>query len=328
MRISVEAWSPEYSAGVDLGEPELVSVEDVRTDCETSDWKPVARCGEAPGVETVAFVDGTRRIDARVFLTDGDAPPRAGVAGSIGVGAVMCDARGRTVTAGRRTRGSCAEITYTGVTRHLAASGGRSPGLVAGAGLDYAPMPVPGETLDLLVDAVHDHMRRLEADLAVATADEGHLVFADGPLALMDPGKRRVIGYIKSHSKRYLGEAEETVLGALGCGERSPVFAFGARRPRYSWYVRLCERDRNGHGWQGLARCEVPAALSIDAAIELADASTALLPRFASKPHWDRRAPQNLVPIAGLEQRLRHLLGERELVYRMIRSAAGRLNGG
>ncbi|HEX2196186.1 MAG TPA: DNA double-strand break repair nuclease NurA [Actinomycetota bacterium] len=315
MRISVEAWSPEYSAGVDLREPEDVSVEDVGVGLEMSPpWRPVPRRPDAPGVDSVAFVDGTRRIDARVFVADGEPRARPGVAGSIGVGAVVCRARGD----------ACARIDHAAVTRHLAVGGGRSPGLTAGAGLDYAPMPVPDEALELLVDAVHDHMRRLEADVAIAHAEDGHLVFADGPLAVMDPGKRRVIGYIKSHAKRYLQPEEEAVLESLGCGERTPLFSFGARRPRYSWYVRLCERDRDGHGWQGLVRCEVPAALSVDEAVELADASTALLPRFASKPHWDPRAPQNLVPIAGLEKRLRHLLGERDLVYRLIRSAAGR----
>lgn len=315
MRIAVEAWSPEYSAGVDLREPEETSVEDVGTHHEMPPpWRPVARAGIPSSVASVAFVDGTRRIDARVFVVDGGPRARPGVAGSIGVGAVVCCPRGS----------AHARIDETSVTRHLAVGGGRAPGLSAGAGLDYAPLPVPDEALELLVDAVHDQMRRLEADAAIRQAEAGHLVFADGPLAVMDPGRRRVIGCIKSHAKRYLPPAEEAVLEQLGCGERTPLFSFGARRPRYSWYVRLCEPDRDGHGWQGLVRCEVPAAFSADEAVELADASTALLPRFASEPHWDRRAPQNLVPIAGLEKRLRHLLGERDLVYRMIRSAAGR----
>ncbi|MDQ3915440.1 MAG: hypothetical protein M3323_08960 [Actinomycetota bacterium] len=315
MRIAVEAWSPEYSAGVDLGAPEDVSVEATKTDWEP--WRAVARKSLPPDVETVAFVDGTRRIEARVFVVDDGHVPRGGVAGSVGVGAVVCSAAGGDA-------GACARISHASVSRHLAVGGGRAPALSAGAGLEYAPMPVPDEGLELLVDAVHNHMRRAEADVAMAHAEQGHLVFADGPLAVMDPGKRRVVGYIKSHAKRYLPPAEEAVLETLGCGERTPVFSFGDRRPRYSWYVRLCERDRRGHGWQGLVRCEVPAALWIDEAVALADASTALLPRFASKPHWDPRAPQNLVPIAGLEKRLRHLLGERDLVYRMIRSAAGR----
>jgi hypothetical protein len=55
----------------------------------------------------------------------------------------------------------------------------------------------------------------------------------------------------------------------------------------------------------------------------MADLASATLPRFASMGHKDPRAPQNLVPIGGLEHRLRHLLGDRDLLYRgLIRAAA------
>ncbi|HYP24419.1 MAG TPA: DNA double-strand break repair nuclease NurA [Actinomycetota bacterium] len=317
MRIAVEAWSHEYAAEVDLGGPDDFSVEDVRTDHETrgEPWEPVPRSPDAPGVETVAFVDGTRRVDARLFGMNGGDMPVPGLAGSIGVGAVVCEPS---------PDGCAARITTETITRWLVLGGGHAQGLYAGPALSYEPMPHPADTTDVLFQALQEHMRRLEANLAVAAADQGHLVFADGPLAKMDPGKRKVIGLIKSHSVRYLKSPEEDVLARLGCGERTPLFSFGEKRPRYSWYVRLCERDAGGHAWQGLVRCEVPAALSVEAAIELANASTALLPRYASKPYWDKRAPQNLVPIAALEKRLRHLLGEPALVYRQIRSAAAR----
>lgn len=317
MQLVIEAWSHEYAAEIDLNEPDDFSVEDVLTHHETrgAPWAPVERHSEAPGVVTVAFVDGTRRIDARVFGMNGGDMPVPGLAGSIGVGTVVC-------TPG--TSGCEARFDTESVFRCLAMGGGHSEGLYAGPALDYEPLPHPAETIDLLFRAVQEHMRRLEANLAVAAADEGHLVFADGPLAKMDPGKRKVIGLIKSHSKRYLPPAEEAILARLGCGERTPLFSFSEKRPRYSWYVRLCERRPDGHGWQGLVRCEVPAALPLEVAIELANASTALLPRYASEPYWDARAPQNLVPIAGLEKRLRHLLGEPALVHRLIRSAAAR----
>lgn len=88
----------------------------------------------------------------------------------------------------------------------------------------------------------------------------------------------------------------------------------------------LRELADDAHGWHGLIRGEAPHSLALEDAVTLADATCALLPRFASKPFWDARAPQNLVPVAGLERRLRHLLGERELVYRKIRSAAKRVS--
>jgi hypothetical protein len=40
--------------------------------------------------------------------------------------------------------------------------------------------------------------------------------------------------------------------------------------------------------------------------------------RFASDATRDRRAPQNLLPIGGLEARLKHLLGDPAVVRRAI----------
>ena len=45
--------------------------------------------------------------------------------------------------------------------------------------------------------------------------------------------------------------------------------------------------------------------------------------RFAASAYKDPRAPQNLIPIAGLERRLRALLGDPRLLHRALRSAAG-----
>lgn len=317
MRISVEAWSPEYGGELDLG-PHDTTVEPIQTDCEVSTWAPVAPSYSGALVDgPVGFVDGTRRIDARLFVTPEGGAPIPGLAGSVGAGAVVCTPRNGTGAAH-------ADVTSLEITRCLAVGEGTSIGLSAGSALDYAALPVPGQSADGLVYAVHDRMRNLEAQLAQQLADEGRLVFVDGPLAVMRPGPQRIIGFIKAHHRRYLEEEQEAVLARLECGERTPIFAFGEPRPRYSWYLRLCNRDDSAHAWHGLVRCEAPAALPMDDAKTLADVSAVLLPRFASLPQWDKRAPQNLVPVAGLERRLRHLLGDRDLVYRMIRQAAGR----
>ena len=54
----------------------------------------------------------------------------------------------------------------------------------------------------------------------------------------------------------------------------------------------------------------------------IADTTCVVLPRFASEPHKDSRAPQNLYPIAGLERELRRRLGDPRLLYRALRAAA------
>ena len=332
MRIAVEAWSPEYGGELNLRAPEEASTESVDTEVEGRRWAPVspgdvARLSEHP----VVFVDGTRRIDARLFLSHDGGRPIQGVAGSVGVGAVECDPAPAGIDgrrAGRWWAAREARVAEARVERYLAAGAGTEASLPAGPGLAFRSLPVPGRELDQVVDAVHGAMRQAEAAVAQRFAAEERLVFVDGPLAVMDPGPRPIVGFIKAHHRRYLDPERERVVGELGCGQRSPLFGFGEFRPRYSWYLRLCPPARDSHGWHGIVRCEAPAAIPLDRVVKLADASAAILPAFASAAHWDPRAPQNLVPVAGLERRLRHLLGERELILRMIRSAARRISVG
>lgn len=326
MRIAVQPWAPDYGAELDLGAPENVTVADVDTTCETTRWGPLDAGDPAPfDNERIGFVDGTRRTDARVFVSHNGSAPYPGLAGSVAVGSVVCDLPRVFNGAGARRGATVRDVE---VRRWLAIGGGRKATIIAGPGLEYRALPVPGYALEDLVGAVHQQMRNAEADAAVGLAQDGMLVFADGPLALMNPGPRRVVGLIKSHDRRYLPSEEERLLVELDCGQRTPLFCFGGpHRPRYSWYLRLCAPDSAAHGWHGLVRCEAPGQLPASDAVALAGASAALLPWYASAPYWDRRAPQNLVPVAGLERRLRHLLGDRDLAYRRIRSAANRGSG-
>jgi hypothetical protein len=321
MRISVTAWSPDYSAELDLAEADDSAVE-VDPTCEVSEWRVLGPVGAPEDVVEVVFVDGVRRTDARLFVTaDEGAEAKPGLAGSIGVGAVSC------APAGAPARP--AVVLAASVRRYLAVGGGGADGaaLIAGAALDYRALAATGNGLKEVDAAIHSEMRRAEADLAVALSRDDNVVFIDGPLARMNPGPRRVAGLIKSHTVSYLDDDHDALLGELDRGQRTPLFSFGGpQRPRYSWYLRLCGLERAQHPWHGLVRLEVPAELGLAGAAALADLSSALLPAYASEPHWDKRAPQNLVPVAGLERRLRHLLGERELVYRMLRSAAACLN--
>lgn len=330
MRIAVEAWAPDYGGEADLGAPDEVTIEEVDVTCEDRPWAPVSP--DDPGSlceRPIVFIDGTRRIDARVFVTNnGTSAP--GLAGSVGVGAVLCDPAPGGID-GRKGqtwwRPKSARVVTERIERYLAIGGGISASLSAGAGLEYGSLPVPGFAVEQLVGAVHNTMRTREAEMAQEIAATEALVFVDGPLAVMRADPLPSVGFIKAHHRRYLEPEHEPIVAELGCGQRTPLFAFGEPRPRYSWYLRLCERDDEMHGWHGVVRCEAPAALPREDVVHLADASALILPAFASLPYWDPRAPQNLVPVTGLEKRLRHLLGERDLVYRMVRSAARRMNG-
>ena len=125
---------------------------------------------------------------------------------------------------------------------------------------------------------------------------------------------------------RYLPPELDRVVSALDADERTPIFRVDAAPfSRASWYVRL--PGPPGGPWAGIVRCEASGALAVDTLRDLADRVTVTLGRFASTPHKDTRAPQNLYPIGGLERRLRHRLGDAQVLYRALRTRADAASG-
>jgi hypothetical protein len=163
-------------------------------------------------------------------------------------------------------------------------------------------------------------MAELEIEAAEAAClDDCDLLVVDGPLR----GRGHLpnaVGFIKTHQVAYLPPAQHGVVGALQPGQRTPVFATGTAFSRYASYLRL--PGGLNTPWAGVVRLEVPAELDVPVAIALIEQAAAALPRFASQPHKEPRAPQNLYPIAGLERELRRRLGDEALLYRALRLAA------
>lgn len=307
-RLFVEGWAPEYGASVERDE-RLTSAEgSVDVAVEGRPWDPIR--GRDDGIPKVAFVDGVRRVDARLVL---DAPqgPVAGICGTHAVGAVVWD---------RDARSSA--IVEHAVKRVALLGSGEVPRLPpVPYGLEYVAGAVPDDDPAALVRALHDGMRRAEARLAEDLARGGLFVVADGPLYEYDDSDK--MGYVKSHRRSYLPPDHAAIVGELDAGERTPLFTIGeAAYRRYSWYVRLAPRGR-GHSWAGIARCEASAVPGLDVVARLADRSAAVLPLVASAEHRDPRAPQNLVPIAALERDLRHRMGDPGLALRALRTAFG-----
>jgi hypothetical protein len=161
----------------------------------------------------------------------------------------------------------------------------------------------------------------LEAEVSGESRVDDDLLVVDGPLR----GRQhlpRAIGYVKTHRVEYLTTELTAVVTRLAPGERTPVFHVGTSWHRYAWYLRLPTTSRAP--WSGVVRIECAAELPVDTAVALADRSAVTLPRFASTPYKDPRAPQNLVPIAGLERRLRAMLGDARLLSRTLTIAAAR----
>jgi hypothetical protein len=98
---------------------------------------------------------------------------------------------------------------------------------------------------------------------------------------------------------------------------------------RTSWYLQLPRIS--GVPWSGIVRFECSADLPVTEVTRLGDLTARLLllpPPLASVPYKDPRAPQNLVPIGGLEPELRRRLGDQHVLYRALRAAAAASPGG
>ena len=71
MQFAVEAWDPDYGTGGDSdGLDASTDVVDPTLEREPDNWGPIDPEAHEPG--TIYFVDGVRRIDARIWVTDED----------------------------------------------------------------------------------------------------------------------------------------------------------------------------------------------------------------------------------------------------------------
>jgi hypothetical protein len=308
-KLFVESWAPDYGAPFEVSEDRLAA-SPVDPAVEVPGvWEPIP--GDPSGADEVVFVDGVRRVDARLTLDDPIQGPLPGLCGSFGVGAVRWKVGG----------GSSYEDLQ--IQRLALLGGGAKPDLPGMPGLEYRAEAVGSDDPAALVAFFHGRMRAAEAVLAGRLAEAGNLVFADGPINELRP--QNLIGYVKTHRVNYLGPDRTPLIGRLRAGQRTPLFLIQADQyARYSWYLRLADLP-HGHSWTGVVRCEAPAALGVEDAAALANLSAGILPRVASESYMDPRAPQNLVPIAALEKELRRRLGDPALLYRsLLASVAGR----
>jgi hypothetical protein len=171
---------------------------------------------------------------------------------------------------------------------------------------------------DGVLDAIRKRRSELERKFAESLVAADALVVQDGRLSF-DPARATpVVGFAKTIHRFYLQDEQRQLLFRLGKKERSPVFRISyGDTTRYSWYLKLPNVRPIYHPLAGLVRLETPD-VGIEAAVELANLASCHLPAFASQPQHDPRAPQNLIPIGGLERQLRHELGDARYIRRLI----------
>ncbi len=326
MRFTVDGWDPTYGTSLemedDLGETTAVIDPDV--ELRAADWRPLDPDPTVPRPPAMLFVDGVRRIEARVWIDDvptDEAPATeasAALCASYAAGVICCcDHRAHLLTAETR--------------RGLFTTAAHAVDVTTTAGVYRASYAAPSAAMPLAVTlsaALQRRLAEVEVTAAVSAraqlADHGvpdsqDLLVIDGPLR----GRThlpRAIGFIKSHRTAYLPPNLHAMVGAMTAGQRTPVFRMGTSWDRHAWYLRLpCQPAAP---WAGIVRIECSADLTAHDAVALAKVSQASLLRYASHEYKDARAPQNLYPIAGLERELRRRLGDSRLLYRALKTAA------
>lgn len=301
--MSVQVSDPAYGPSLDARDREVAAVDAC---VEGVAWRPVV---PAPRPASgLVFVDGVQQVEAWISVTPDDRPrPLAAVAFAVGVGAAVAD-------------GASVRLEDLEVRRAVVTEGDRRLVLPDVGAFRWEPRAGSGRDPQALAARVADMRQQMEQRLTHRWARHDRLVILDGPLSwsfLRDPSGP-VVGAIKSHHTMYLEGEAAGVVAALRSGERTPLFAIG--EDRLSWYQRL--PGVGEAGWAGILRGEVARSVGLETARALADRAAAELPRYAGRPHRDPRAPQNMMPVQGLESRLRHRLGDRRLAFRAVRVAA------
>lgn len=306
IRLRLDPWPPDYDAAVQFSEFEDHQAE-IDVTVERPDWVEVEP-EPAQTFSTIYFVDGVRRVEARVMA---EHPTQIihGLFGSLAVGCAR-------VSSGR------AALDRQGVERFLILGGGlcRTESFTIGqTPLSFQGVATASKSPDEVLGELQNTMRAREATLAQELALEDSCVFADGPLTYFATSKHQVVGLIKSIYLPYLSATHFQLVGALRLGCRTPLFAItDTKYNRYSWFLRIGEGRRHEHPLSGVIRLEVRAAIGLDTARRMADFAAQFLPGCASTAVREARAPQNLLPVGALETDLRHRLGDSLLIHRAI----------
>ncbi len=310
-RFRIDPWAADYGSSlrVEDEDEQPAGHPEVDTSVETDDWSKPLPAVETARPERLVFVDGVQRIEAWGRLDDGDRSVEAALA-SVAVGAVEAPLGGR------------AWVRFAPPSRVLAVAGGASAQtLRVRAGrltLEFEPQTSSTEGRKGVSDAVSQRRSELERRYAEEQASPDALVVLDGRLSFDPSGATPVVGLAKTIREIYVPEPQRRLLSALSACERTPVFRIDyGTTSRYSWFLRLPNTRPIHHALAGIVRLETPE-IGVNDAVRLADLTTFHLPRFASRPEHDPRAPQNLIPVGALEVQLRHEMGDPLFIRRAI----------
>jgi hypothetical protein len=289
-------------------EMDVAQAEDIVYDVESPSWDARAPSGDGTGA--IAFVDGVQNLDIGVVDDEIGERPVGGIMASYAAGA-MCI-------------GGDPPLQHVLVERALILGEGREHlGMTLTVGkhvLHYRSVSCPGNDPVAFSQRLMDLRARLEMKVLDQLAPSGATVVVDGRLPPVGP--TRAIGLIKTpHILPFANYAEQfQLLPKLRAGERTPILKRRrSAREFYSWFVCLRTPRHYDFSLSGVVMLEMDTSNSIPEVQRAADFTACALPRFASDPMRDPRAPQNLLPVGELERQLRRRLGEPAIIQRAIR---------
>lgn len=288
---------------------------------ETDHWRPID--GKPVKRMKIGFIDGVRRTENMVYVEDPEEMLVVeGAFVSVGAGAITLEF-GRLNTLEEAFKRTIVK-RYFLLRENINSAQPKLRFITSAGTIEFEVKHTKKE----LSPFVNDLMANLEALVAESVYKEGEaeLLITDGTLHFNVKRKGLpFIGYVKKHKRIYLYPEHYEVLRKLKVGQRTPLVLIHSQPTteengktdkfdKLTWYVKLSE----GEGISSVARLEVPAEIGVEKAIELADLSAYIVPKFASVEFSDRRAPQNLIPIRYLENYLRRHLGCQSLIRKLI----------
>jgi len=310
-KIRIQSWNPDYGSPDEMEEPESGNLATIPEGEPFGFVEPVA-AEDVP----LAFVDGTEHVEANLVQeTDGRAVP--GIACAYAIGSVV-------IPVGEPLR-----FEHCRAERLVIWSGGAAVELPAApGGWSWRTVTVPATGLKATRLEMVRHRRAGEAALGQLLDDAGYWVVCDGTDGRLFEARRsgeprRIAGCIKSHHVQLLPDPYARQLSELPAGYRTTLFRTPSNR--YSCYLRLEEPRPWQASLSAVLRLEFAGKFELEPLRRFADLLAYHLPRFASLPHVDPRAPQNLQPIGALEKYLRRLLGDRTLARRSLYDVVGRV---
>jgi hypothetical protein len=316
MRIALDPWGSDYTSQFTVAREEDGAnnfAQALEEPVEERPWAPI-RPSLTTLPKTTAVVDGVMRTDASAIVMDENRRALA-LFSSYAAGAVVINAR--------------VQIVHDRVQRLFLAGGNWSEPedlmITAGTGgaVCYQGVSCKADTYEHLREALTTEMRQAEAQVAEALSEDESLVLADGNLTSLRKSSS-VVGVIKTIHRMYLVPPKALILEHLQPGERTPLFRVVSGRESdgysvFTAYLRLTLPQPTELPFAGLVRLEAKASLGPQRAVELIDQAAVKVRDLASRAPKDPRAPQNLIPIGGLERHLRHRLGDPQLLLRGIK---------